>query len=80
MWHVQPKTPVHCNNSTAVGIANSMVKQQQSCLMKMHFSGLVTSVHKKCTHFTGIQARRILRIIRANITQERIMQLSAHII
>ncbi len=28
MGHVQPKTPVHCNNVTAVGIANSTVKRQ----------------------------------------------------
>jgi hypothetical protein len=26
MGHPQPKTPVHCNNATAVGIANNNVK------------------------------------------------------
>ena len=26
----QPKTPVHCNNATAVGLANNTVKRQQS--------------------------------------------------
>jgi hypothetical protein len=26
LGHPQPKTPVHCNNATAVGIANSTVK------------------------------------------------------
>ncbi len=30
MGHVQPKTPVNCNNATAVGIANSTVKWQCS--------------------------------------------------
>jgi hypothetical protein len=30
MGHLQPKTPVHCNDATAVGIANNTVKRQQS--------------------------------------------------
>jgi hypothetical protein len=30
MGNLQPKTPVHCNNATAVGIANNNVKRQQS--------------------------------------------------
>jgi hypothetical protein len=37
MGHIQPKTPVHCNNATAVGIANSTVKRQWSCSMEMRF-------------------------------------------
>jgi hypothetical protein len=37
MGHIQPKTPVHCDNATTVGIANSMVKWQQSRLMEMRF-------------------------------------------
>jgi hypothetical protein len=28
LGHPQPKTPIHCNHATAVGIANSTVKQQ----------------------------------------------------
>jgi hypothetical protein len=30
MGHPQPKTPVHCNNATAVGIANNTIKRQCS--------------------------------------------------
>jgi hypothetical protein len=30
MGHKQPKTPVHCDNATVVGIANNTVKQQRS--------------------------------------------------
>jgi hypothetical protein len=30
MGHPQPKTPVHCNNATAVGIANNTIKRQHS--------------------------------------------------
>ncbi len=30
MGHPQPKTPVHCDNATAVGIANNTIKWQRS--------------------------------------------------
>jgi hypothetical protein len=35
MGHKQPKTPVHCNNATAVGIANSSIKRQRLRLIEM---------------------------------------------
>jgi hypothetical protein len=28
LGHPQPKTPIHCNNPTAVGIANNTIKRQ----------------------------------------------------
>jgi hypothetical protein len=37
MGHLQPKTPVHCNNATVVGIANNTIKRQQSRSMEMRF-------------------------------------------
>jgi hypothetical protein len=37
MGHLQPKTPVHCDNATAVGIANNTVKRQRSRSMEMRF-------------------------------------------
>jgi hypothetical protein len=37
MGHKQPKKPVHCNNATAVGIANRIVKRQRSHSMEMRF-------------------------------------------
>ncbi len=37
MGHLQCQTPIHCNNSTAIGIANNTVKQQRSCSMEMRF-------------------------------------------
>jgi hypothetical protein len=37
MGHLQLKTPVHCNNATAVGIANNTIKRQRSQSMEMHF-------------------------------------------
>jgi hypothetical protein len=37
MGHPQPKTPVHCNNATAVGIANNTIKRQRSWSMEMRY-------------------------------------------
>ncbi len=37
MGHPQPKTPVHCDNATAVGIANNYIKQQHSPSMGVRF-------------------------------------------
>ncbi len=35
--HKQPKIPVHCDNATAVGIANNTIKRQRSQAMKMRY-------------------------------------------
>jgi hypothetical protein len=79
MGRTQPRLSVLCNNALAVGIANRTVKWQCSRSIEMRFfSGLVTSVRKRCTHFTGIQDRRILRIIKASTTRARITQLIAN--
>jgi hypothetical protein len=37
LGHTQPQTLVHCNNATAIGIANNTVKRQQSRLMELRF-------------------------------------------
>jgi hypothetical protein len=37
MGHPQPKTPVHYNNATAVGMANNMIKQQHLQSIEMRF-------------------------------------------
>jgi hypothetical protein len=37
MGHPQPKTPVHCDNATAVGIANNIIKRQRLRAMEMRF-------------------------------------------
>ena len=39
MGHPQPKTPVHCDNATAVGIGNNTIKRQRSRSMEMRFFG-----------------------------------------
>jgi hypothetical protein len=37
LGHPQPKTPIHCDNATAVGIANNTIKRQRSRSMEMRF-------------------------------------------
>ncbi len=37
MGHPQPKTPVHCDNATAVGIGNNTIKRQRSRSMEMRY-------------------------------------------
>jgi hypothetical protein len=37
LGHPQPRTPVHCDNATTVGIANNTVKRQQSRSMEMGY-------------------------------------------
>jgi hypothetical protein len=37
LGHPQPRTPVHCDNTTTVGIANNTVKRQRSRSMEMRY-------------------------------------------
>ena len=37
MGHPQPPTPTHCDNATAVGIANGTIKKQRSRPMEMRY-------------------------------------------
>ncbi len=37
LGHPQPRTPVHCDNATTVGIANNTVKRQRSRSMEMKY-------------------------------------------
>jgi hypothetical protein len=37
LGHPQPKTPIHCNNATAVVITDNTVKRQQSHCMEMRY-------------------------------------------
>ena len=47
MGHRQPPTPVHCDNSTAAGIANDSVKRQRSRSMEMRFFWIIDQVKRK---------------------------------
>ncbi len=66
MGHPQPKMPVHCNNATAVGIANNTIKRQQSRSMEMRFFGSVTRWHKRCLHSDGTLGKRIWQITKVS--------------
>ena len=46
MGHPQPPTLVHCDNSTAVGIANNTVKRQRSRSMEMRFFWVADAVEQ----------------------------------
>ena len=47
MGHPQPPTPVFCDNSTAVGIANNTVKRQRSRAMEMRYFWVADQVENK---------------------------------
>jgi hypothetical protein len=47
MGHPQPPTPIHCNNSTAVGISNSTVKRQRSRAMEMWYFWVINQVRNR---------------------------------
>ncbi len=44
MGHPQPPTPIHCDNSTAVGIVNNTVKRQRSRAMEMRYFWVMDQV------------------------------------
>jgi hypothetical protein len=37
LGHPRPKMPVHCDNATAIGIANNTIKRQRSWGMEMKY-------------------------------------------
>jgi hypothetical protein len=47
MGHPQPPTPINCNNSTTVGIANNTIKGQRSRSMEMQFFLVEDAVAQK---------------------------------
>ena len=45
--HPQPATPIHCDNTTAVGITNGTAKQQRSQSMEMRYFYVCGQVLRK---------------------------------
>ena len=41
LGHSQPQTPIHIDNTTAVGIVNKTIKRQQSRAMEMRYFWLL---------------------------------------
>jgi hypothetical protein len=50
MGHPQPPTPIHCDNKTAVGIANDTVKRQRSRAMEMRYFWVTDQVRNRNIH------------------------------
>ena len=46
LGHPQPPTPIHCDNQTAVGIANETIKKQRSRSMEMRFFWVTDQVQR----------------------------------
>jgi hypothetical protein len=47
LGHTQPPTPIHCDNSTAAGIANNTIKRQRSRSMEMRYFWIADQVARK---------------------------------
>ncbi len=53
LGHLQPRTPIHINNTTTVGKVNNTIKQQRSWAMEMQYFWLLNSKVQKlfCFHY-----------------------------
>ena len=52
MGHPQPPTPIHIDNSTAVGIVNNTIKRQRSRSMEMRYFWLLDQQAQKMFKFS----------------------------
>ncbi len=51
MGHPEPPTPIHIDNTTAVGIVNSTIKKQKSHAMEMQYFWLLDQEAQKYFNF-----------------------------
>eukprot|EP00804_Cyclotella_cryptica_P022240 CCRYP_017935-RA/>CCRYP_017935-RA protein AED:0.44 eAED:0.40 QI:0/-1/0/1/-1/1/1/0/230 len=51
LGHLQPPTPIHCDNSTTIGIVNNTVKRQKSRSMEMRYFWLLENQNNKLFNF-----------------------------
>eukprot|EP00804_Cyclotella_cryptica_P019448 CCRYP_006615-RA/>CCRYP_006615-RA protein AED:0.18 eAED:0.18 QI:0/0/0/1/1/1/3/0/869 len=51
LGHLQPPTPIHCDNSTTIGIVNNTVKRQKSRSMEMRYFWLLENQNNKLCNF-----------------------------
>ena len=51
LGHPQPPTPIHVDNTTAIGIVNSTIKRQRSRAMEMRYFWLLDQEVQKQFHF-----------------------------
>ena len=60
LGHPQPPTPIHCDNSTAVGIVNNTVKKHRSRSMEMRYFYACDQVHNGYFNITWNPGAEIL--------------------
>ncbi len=60
LGHPQPRTPIHCNNATTVGIANNTVKQQQLRFMEMRYFWVCDKVAQDAYNVKWHSVQKIL--------------------
>ena len=77
LGHPQPPTPVHCDNTTATGIANDTVKKHRSrSIWKRTISGSQIKSDGNISMYDTIPARRTLPTIPPRITMHPIIETS----
>jgi hypothetical protein len=59
MGHIQPRTPIQTDNSTAEGLINNKIAQKHLKSMDMRFHWLKCKKHKSNFVFVGDQADKI---------------------
>ena len=72
LGHPQPKTPVHCDNATAVGIASNPVKRQRSRAMEMRFFWIGDKVSQKMYNILWHPGQENLPTTKASIMSDHI--------
>lgn len=83
LGHPQQATPIHCDNKTAVAIANNTVKKQQSRAMEMRFFGLPIKLSSETSQSHGILEKKtslttLLNILTLGITTKSVLGTSPH--
>jgi len=78
LGHVQPPTPVHCDNSTAVSITNDTVKNNGHVLWKRTSFGWWIKSHSEISMLRGTQAKKTWPITSQNTSTHGTINLSAH--
>jgi len=80
LGHPQPKIPVHCDNATAVGIANNSIKRQRSRAMKMRYFWTCEKDAQKAYSFKWHPGMENLADYQSKHHLGHIIQQSGHII
>ena len=74
MGHPKPNTPVHCDNATAVGIANTTITRQHSRSMEMRFFWVGNKIAQEMYDLQCTQGKKTLPITKASTTSGHTMQ------